>query len=88
MIKRHGRVAVGAVAILALVAAACSSSIAATGGGGECKPAETPVLTLASSSNVYDVCGKLISNFQSEWRASTRRSGFAEPVPPERAAPV
>jgi sulfate transport system substrate-binding protein len=67
LIKRHRRVAVGAVALLALVAA-CSSSSAATGGGGKCKRADTPVITLAAYSNVYDVYGKLISNFQSEWK--------------------
>jgi sulfate/thiosulfate-binding protein len=67
LIQRHRRVAVGAVALLALASAACSSSSAATGNG-TCKPAESPVITLAAYSNVYDVYGKLISNFQSDWK--------------------
>jgi sulfate/thiosulfate transport system substrate-binding protein len=59
--------AVGAFALLFLVGAACSaSSNAAT--DGKCKPATSPVITLAAYSNVYDVYGKLISNFQSDWK--------------------
>src|SRR5437867_13181535 len=37
---------------------------------GSCTPQESPVITLAAYSNVYDVYGKLISNFQTEWKDS------------------
>jgi sulfate/thiosulfate-binding protein len=59
------------VSLLALVAVACSnSSGGGTGDGssGPCTPAESPVITLAAYSNVYDVYGKLISAFQTEWK--------------------
>src|SRR5437867_12417383 len=35
---------------------------------GSCTPQESPVITLAAYSNVYDVYGKLISAFQSDWK--------------------
>jgi sulfate transport system substrate-binding protein len=60
--------AVGACALLALIAAACSTSNAATTSSGKCKPAASPIVTLAAYSNVYDAYGKLISNFQSDWK--------------------
>jgi sulfate transport system substrate-binding protein len=59
------------VSLLALVAVACSnSSGGGTGDGssGPCTPADSPVITLAAYSNVYDVYGKLISAFQTEWK--------------------
>jgi sulfate transport system substrate-binding protein len=65
LLGRHR--AVGALALLALIGAACSSN--ATAAGGNCTPAASPVVTLAAYSNVYDVYGKLISNFQSDWKA-------------------
>ncbi|MDP9344093.1 MAG: sulfate ABC transporter substrate-binding protein [Actinomycetota bacterium] len=60
------RRAVCALALLALVGAACSSNAPAK--GGPCTPASTPTVTLAAYSNVYDVYGKLISNFQNDWK--------------------
>lgn len=67
---------VAVVSLLAVVAAACSSasgsgdngSNAGTGSTAACTPAESPVITLAAYSNVYDVYGKLISAFQTEWK--------------------
>jgi len=66
---------IAAVSLLAVVAAACSSASGsgdgATGAGAgtaACTPAESPVITLAAYSNVYDVYGKLISAFQTEWK--------------------
>jgi len=54
------------VALLALVGAACSKSNAA---GGPCKPSDSPVITLAAYSNVFDVYGKLTSDFSKAWSA-------------------
>ncbi len=49
---------------------ACTASKAATGTGaaGACTPAKSPVITLAAYSTVYDVYGKLITDFQSKWK--------------------
>ena len=61
------------VALAVVILAACSSSSGGSGsgtsagGGGSCTPADSPVITLAAYSNVYDVYGKLISTFQSDW---------------------
>jgi sulfate transport system substrate-binding protein len=67
-----------AVSVLGIVAAACSGdgdgstsvsgSPVASQSSGSCTPAESPVITLAAYSNVYDVYGKLISTFQTEWK--------------------
>jgi sulfate/thiosulfate-binding protein len=60
-----------AVSLFALLAVACSNSPGGgTGDGssGPCTPADSPVITLAAYSNVYDVYGKLISAFQTEWK--------------------
>jgi sulfate transport system substrate-binding protein len=55
-----------------MVAAACGTSGNAASGGngasGSCVPASTPVITLAAYSTVYDVYGKLISDFQGKWK--------------------
>jgi len=70
--RQPRRFAVAAFSLLAIVAAACSTSTAATGNGGKCKPAASPVLTLAAYSNVYDVYGKLTSSsgtFITDWKA-------------------
>jgi sulfate transport system substrate-binding protein len=62
------------LAVLALVGAACSSKSNTSGGGsasaGACTPPESPIITLAAYSNVYDTYGKLTSNFASEWKDS------------------
>jgi sulfate/thiosulfate transport system substrate-binding protein len=69
-----GRARLGALAtsvVLLAVAAACGgTSAAATGGGssGPCKPAGTPVITLAAYSNPYDAYGKLTSTFAADWK--------------------
>jgi ABC-type sulfate transport system substrate-binding protein len=36
--------------------------------GGKCTPASSPILMLAPYSIVYDVYGKLISNFEADWK--------------------
>ncbi len=76
--RRLGARAFGVVAVFAMLAAACSSGNdgnSAAGGqasGGaspDCSTqGESPVVTLAAYSNVYDVYGKLISTFQSDWK--------------------
>jgi sulfate/thiosulfate transport system substrate-binding protein len=38
--------------------------------GGVCKPAKSPVITLAAYSTPYDAYGKLISTWQKEWAAA------------------
>jgi sulfate/thiosulfate transport system substrate-binding protein len=53
--------------LLAGLTAACGSSPAGADASGPCTPAESPVITLAAYSNVYDAYGKLTSTFQSEW---------------------
>jgi sulfate/thiosulfate-binding protein len=69
--RRLGGRALGLVAAVALVASACGGSNAGTSGSpGTCTQQESPVITLAAYSNVYDVYGKLISNFQTEWKDS------------------
>jgi sulfate transport system substrate-binding protein len=74
MFTRHRRIAVAAISLLALAGAACSKSNTPTTTNGSgasavsCKEASSPVITLAAYSNVYDVYGKLISNFQSDWK--------------------
>ncbi len=69
---RH--VAGGAAVGLALLAAqACAPGGASTNtssSGGACKPAKSPVLTLAAYSTPYDAYGKLISTWQKEWAAA------------------
>jgi sulfate/thiosulfate transport system substrate-binding protein len=64
----------GVVAVLAMVAAACSSNNdnSATNpstSNASCTQSGSPVVTLAAYSNVYDVYGKLISSFQDDWKA-------------------
>jgi len=65
---------VAVVSLLAVGAAACSSASgsgdngSSAGSTAACTPAESPVITLAAYSNVYDVYGKLISAFQTEWK--------------------
>jgi sulfate transport system substrate-binding protein len=64
---------VGLVALVAMCvfAAACGgSSASSSGSSGPCKPATSPVLTLAAYSNPYDAYGKLTSTFATDWKAS------------------
>jgi sulfate/thiosulfate transport system substrate-binding protein len=74
MFVRHRRLAVAIIGLLALAGAACSKASGSTppsngaSGGSKCTPADSPVVTLAAYSNVYDVYGKLISNFQADWK--------------------
>jgi ABC-type sulfate transport system substrate-binding protein len=67
-----GARALGLVAAAAVLASACAtnSSGGTDGSPGTCTQQESPVITLAAYSNVYDVYGKLISNFQTEWKDS------------------
>jgi sulfate/thiosulfate-binding protein len=63
---------VGALTVLSLTAAACGGSSSAESGGnaaaGECKPAETPVITFAAYSTPREAYGKIISAFQTKWK--------------------
>jgi sulfate/thiosulfate-binding protein len=60
---------VAGIAIVGLAAAACGgSSNASTTNNGPCKSSNSPVVTLAAYSTVYDVYGKLITDFQSKWK--------------------
>jgi sulfate transport system substrate-binding protein len=61
--------------VLAMLAAACSANGSSSDATGDtspvadaCTPAESPILTVTAYSNVYDVYGKLISAFQSDWK--------------------
>src|SRR4029453_507697 len=73
---RRGVRSIAAPAVVcAMLAAACSSGgdAAANASNVNASPdcsaqGGSPVLTLAAYSNVYDVYGKLISTFQSEWK--------------------
>ena len=62
------------VSVVGLIAAACSSDDPGTSASGtspvaaDCTPAESPIVTVTAYSNVYDVYGKLISTFQSDWK--------------------
>ena len=63
------------LAVFGLLAAACSSDDPSTASGtspvaADCTPAESPIVTVTAYSNVYDVYGKLISTFQSDWKES------------------
>jgi sulfate/thiosulfate transport system substrate-binding protein len=62
------------VSVVGLIAAACSSddptTSASGNGNADCTPAESPIVTVTAYSNVYDVYGKLISTFQSDWKES------------------
>ena len=62
---------VASTLVLSVAAAGCggNSAAAASGGnGGPCKPASTPIITLAAYSNPYDAYGKLTSTFASDWK--------------------
>ena len=63
------------LAVFGLLASACSSDDPSTASGtspvaADCTPAESPIVTVTAYSNVYDVYGKLISTFQSDWKES------------------
>jgi sulfate/thiosulfate transport system substrate-binding protein len=70
--RRFGVRSLAVVAVVSMLATACSSS----GGddnsadpGANCSAqGDSPVITLAAYSNVYDVYGKLISAFQQIWK--------------------
>ena len=72
--RRLGVRIASAIAVLGLVAAACSSnggtSASGSASGGECTPGDSPVITLAAYSNPYDAYGKLTSTWASEWKES------------------
>jgi sulfate/thiosulfate transport system substrate-binding protein len=63
--RRFGVPLIALIATFCLVAAACGSD---SGGGANCTPAESPIVSVTAYSNVYDVYGKLISTFQSDWK--------------------
>jgi sulfate transport system substrate-binding protein len=68
--RQPRRWAAAAVTVFALAAAACSSN-ATAGGGGQCRKTDSPVLTLAAYSNVYETYGKLTSSsgtFITDWK--------------------
>jgi sulfate/thiosulfate-binding protein len=73
-LRRLGVRSLVAVAVFAMLTAACSSSGGAdtanpSTSNAACTQQSTPVITLAAYSNVYDVYGKLISAFQDDWKA-------------------
>ncbi len=80
MERRFGVRLLALLATLALLVAACGEASGGTndaaGGGNEptsnCENqtggSSDPVVTLAAYSNVYDVYGKLVSGFQSQWK--------------------
>ena len=63
--RRFGVPLITVIATFGLLAAACGGG---SGGGANCTPAESPIVTVTAYSNVYDVYGKLISTFQSDWK--------------------
>lgn len=78
MSRRFGVRLFALLATLAFVVAACgggsddtndASSGDTASGSADC-PSGDPVITLAAYSNVYDVYGKLVSGFQTEWKDS------------------
>ena len=62
------------LSVLGLLAAACGDGgsddpgTSPVSGDAACTPAESPIVTVTAYSNVYDVYGKLISTFQSDWK--------------------
>jgi sulfate transport system substrate-binding protein len=60
--------AVPPILFAALLTACGSSNGDSANASSTCKPAESPVITLAAYSNVYDAYGKLTSTFASEWK--------------------
>ena len=73
------KLAVGLAAI-ALLAAGCGTKGGTAAGGGPCTPAKSPVITLAAYSTVYDIYGKLITDFQTKWKDAARRPAGHLPV--------
>ncbi len=62
---------VGALAVAALAASACSSGNADTKtASGKCKPAATPVISFAAYSTPREVYGKIIPAFEDHWKAT------------------
>jgi sulfate/thiosulfate-binding protein len=70
MIHRHRRLAVAAFSALVLASACSSKSTVSTTNANpaSCQQSDSPVITLAAYSNVYDVYGKLISTFTQDWK--------------------
>ena len=68
--SRHRSVirTIAGFAVVATLAAACSSSGASPNASGECTPAETPVITFAAYSTPREVYGKIIKAFQDKWK--------------------
>src|SRR6266542_2074687 len=61
-----------ALSLVLLAAAACApgGATTTTSASCECRPAKSPVITLAPYSTPYDAYGKLISTWQKEWAAA------------------
>jgi sulfate/thiosulfate-binding protein len=73
MLRRHfGAKLLAGITIFTLAAVACSSDSNdggnAAASGGECTPAEQPVVTFAAYSTPREVYGKIISSFQEKWK--------------------
>ncbi|MGZ8610913.1 MAG: sulfate ABC transporter substrate-binding protein [Actinomycetota bacterium] len=71
--SRFGVSMVALIATLGLLASACGNDPAGAGedgtaAGGDCTPAETPVITFAAYSTPREVYGKIISAFQATWK--------------------
>jgi ABC-type sulfate transport system substrate-binding protein len=67
--RKSPRRLAGALAVTALLAAACSGGTTQTSASGECIAPETPTLTFAAYSTPREVYGKIISAFQEKWKA-------------------
>jgi sulfate/thiosulfate transport system substrate-binding protein len=59
---------IGALAVAALAASACSSGNASPQASGKCTPAKTPVISFAAYSTPREVYGKIIPAFQDQWK--------------------
>jgi sulfate transport system substrate-binding protein len=59
---------VAAVGTIVLLAGACATGSAGTNASGECTPPETPQITFAAYSAPREVYGKIITDFQAQWK--------------------
>jgi sulfate transport system substrate-binding protein len=63
-------VAIAAALVLGTACSSKSSSTSTDGSPASCTKTDSPVVTLAAYSNVYDTYGKLTSTFASDWKDS------------------
>ena len=65
---RRSAIAVASVLMLGTACSSNGSSTSADGSPAACEQTDSPVVTLAAYSNVYDTYGKLTSTFASDWK--------------------